>query len=166
MTCIKPPQRLLQEWQEEHGVEGLLDPQFQEYVDDVWRTLKVTDEESQDNMNNAMLRKGAEALGYRENVDFFTVHRNVEGCKQRCKFCPYGCIYSAKQSTILNYLPAAHHNGARFLFNTKADNIVVRDGTARGVEATYTKDDTRHKITVRSKTVVAAGGPSRPPPSY
>ncbi|MFQ5871902.1 MAG: GMC family oxidoreductase N-terminal domain-containing protein [Candidatus Geothermarchaeales archaeon] len=163
MTCMRPPRSLLDEWQEKHGVAGLLDQEFQAYVDEVWKTLRVTDAESQDNGSNAMIRKGCEALGYREDVDFFTVDRNVEGCEQRCTFCPYGCIYSAKQSTILNYLPKAYHDGARFLFNTRADRIIIHDGAAKGVEATFSEGETRFKIRIDSKMVVVAGGAVQTP---
>jgi choline dehydrogenase-like flavoprotein len=155
---MRPPSEVLQEWETEFGVTGLMGREFQAYTDEVWDTLKVNKTESQMNRNNRALWDGCKALGYREGVDFETIERNAVGCKERCDFCTYGCVYSCKQATILNYLPMAFHNGARFIFNTRADQIVVERGVAKGVEANYFDGTRNVPVSVNAKVVVAACG--------
>lgn len=157
-TCLKPPVAVLREWEDVYGVQDVTSPEFQGYVDEVWKALKVNTAESQRNPNNDVLWRGCKALGYTEGVDFELISRNAVGCSSRCMYCPYGCAYSAKQSTILNYLPEAYLRGAQFLFNTEVDYIVIRDGTATGIEATHTRNGKTLGIHVDAKIVVAAAG--------
>lgn len=157
-TCLKPPMAVLKQWEDVYGVRDVASAQFQGYLDEVWNTLQVSTAESQRNPNNDALWRGCQALGYTEGVDFELISRNAVGCASRCTYCPYGCVYSAKQSTILNYLPEAYHYGARFLFNTKVDYILLREGTTTGVKATHTRNGRPLQIRVDAKIVVAAAG--------
>ncbi|MCL5068440.1 MAG: GMC family oxidoreductase N-terminal domain-containing protein [Thaumarchaeota archaeon] len=165
MTCIRPPQEVLQDWEQNNGIPGLGGSEFKRYVDQIWNTLGVNQSESQMNGNNEILWNGCSALGYKEGVDYERIWRNATGCNSRCAFCSYGCVYSCKQSTILNYLPLAFHNGARFLFNTKIANVIIREGVARGVEGEHSSkiDGKRFRIGIRSKAVVLACGSIKTP---
>jgi choline dehydrogenase-like flavoprotein len=96
-------------------------------------------------------------------VDYDILFRNAKGCQQRCDFCFFGCIYNAKQSTLVTYLPDAYHAGARFLFDTKAGHIVVEGGVAKGVEATYRSEGREIPVHVKAKQVVAAGSALQTP---
>ncbi len=122
-TCLRPPTPVLREWQDTYGIPGLTGPEFAADVDRVWRDLEVNSGESPLNANNEILYRGCTALGYREGTDFHRIERNAVGCQGRCDFCGYGCRYSAKRSTILNYLPRAQAAGARFLFRTTVGQI-------------------------------------------
>src|SRR5206468_3623405 len=110
-----------------------------------------------------VLRRGSESLGYRLGVDYDLIPRNAHGCASRCDFCFFGCVYDAKQSSLVTYLPDAHRAGARFLFDTKADHLIIQGGEVRGVEATF--HDNGHSIPmhVRARTVVAAGSAIQTP---
>ncbi len=125
-------------------------------MEEVWWALKVGPLESQRNWNNEALWQGCKALGYSEGSDYEVISRNAVGCNERCDFCTYGCIYSCKQSTAMNYLPAASMSGAKFLFNTRADVVEIEGGKARGVEASYAGG--RHRVHVKARVVVAACG--------
>jgi choline dehydrogenase-like flavoprotein len=137
MTSLQPPAWILQEWETKYGITELTGPKFTQYIREVEETLHVNTEESQRNPNNDILWQGCQKLGYTENTDFSIIPRNASGCKERCGPCGYGCVYSGKQSTILNYLPDAFQAGARFLFNTRAEHLEIEHGEARGVQAIY-----------------------------
>ena len=157
-TCLKPPQRVLMEWEQEFGVGGLNTPAFASYLDEVWKTIGVNPNESQRNGNNGVLWDGCRTLGYKEGTDYHLIERNAVGCEQRCDYCTYGCIYGAKQSTALNYLPAAQSKGAKFVFDARADRVVIEGGSARGVAATCMAGGRQWRLDVAAKVVVAACG--------
>ena len=157
MIALKPPTWAREEWERDAGMEGVTGPGFEALIDEVWARVHATQEESQVNPGNDALRRGSEALGYTQGVDYDVLFRNAKGCAQRCDFCFFGCIYNAKQSTLVTYLPDAYHAGARFLFHARADHVVVEGGVAKGVEATYRGEGKEIPIHIRAKQVVAAG---------
>lgn len=157
-TCLKPPWTVLQEWESEFGVRGLMGKRFNTYISDVWSKLKVNDAESQMNPNNQVLWDGCRALGYKEGTDFEMIQRNAVGCQQRCGYCTYGCTYASKQSTAMNYLPSAQRSGAKFLFDTRVERVVIEGGTARGVLGTCASGGKSFKVEVKARAVVVACG--------
>src|SRR5881409_1160078 len=163
MTCLKPPPWVREEWERECGLTEVASPTFDSVIDEVWSRLHVNVVESIVNPSNDVLRRGSEALGYRLGVDFDVIPRNANGCGGRCDFCFFGCVYDAKQSTLVTYLPDAYRAGARFLFNTKADSVNIEGGEVRGVEATYQQDGRTIPVHVRARTVVAAGSAVQTP---
>src|SRR3989442_1704591 len=89
--------------------------------------------------------------------------RNASGCEGGCDCCFFGCVYNAKQSALVTYLPDAYRAGARFLFDTKADSVGIEGGEVRGVEATFREDGRTIPVHVRARTVVAAGSAIQTP---
>jgi choline dehydrogenase-like flavoprotein len=163
MTCIRPPAWVREEWERVHGMEGLTSPAFDSAVEEVWTRLNATQAESQVNPSNEALRRGCEALGYSPGSDYDVIYRNAQGCEARCDYCFFGCVYNAKQSTLVTYLPDAFRAGAKFLFQTKADRVVVEGGEARGVEATYRSGDSEIPVHIRAPVVVVAGSALQTP---
>ncbi|MDH2899423.1 MAG: GMC family oxidoreductase [archaeon] len=167
MTCIKPPMEVLKDWESTYGIAGLSGPDFQSEIADVWDTLKVNLSESQRNGNNEVLWRGCNTLGYKEGVDYSQIFRNALDCRERCAYCTYGCSYSCKQSTLLNYLPMAFKNGAKFLFNVKVERVVVENGIARGVEGKFIAANgagrRSYDLKISSKVVVVACGSIKTP---
>jgi choline dehydrogenase-like flavoprotein len=157
-TCLKPPVRVLAEWEGEFGIDGLTGEAFSERLDEVWRRMKVNGGESQRNQNNQVLWEGCQALGFEEGFDFHAIERNAVGCMQRCDYCTYGCIYAAKQSTALTYLPAAQQSGARFVFNARVEQVVIEGGVARGLVARCAGPGGEHRLELSAKAVVVACG--------
>jgi len=163
MTCIKPPSDVLKNWEQDFGIAGLTGKEFSSIVEEIWKLLKVNLDESQLNFNNEALLRGCQSLGYREGPDFERIWRNAVDCRERCAFCTYGCVYSCKQSTIMNYLPMAFKNGARFLFDTKVELIIVEQGAAKGIEAKTSCNGKAVNIRVHAKVVVLACGSIKTP---
>ncbi len=157
-TCLRPPARILSEWAREFGIEGVTGQLFASYVDEVWKTMGVNAEESQRNGNNSVLWEGSRALGYDEGTDYHLIERNAIGCDQRCDYCTYGCIYAAKQSTAMNYLPTAQKKGARFVFDARVESVTIEGGEAKGVVATCRSGEKDVRLDVKSRVVVAAAG--------
>ena len=157
-TCLKPPRRVLAEWEKGFGVGGLPDPTFDSYLDEVWKTMGVNGDESQMNGNNAVLWDGCRSLGYEEGPDYHLIERNAIGCEERCDYCTYGCIYAAKQSTAVTYLPAAQRKGAKFVFDARVERVVIEGGSARGVTAACTSNGKTWRLDVAARAVVAACG--------
>ena len=104
------------------------------------------------------MREGCLALGW--HID--AMPRNVRGCDQgeTCGYCGLGCRLGAKQSVTKTWLSDAAGVGARMVIKTRAKRVFVEDGEARGVEA-GTIDG--HRVTVRSRAVVAACGAIQTP---
>ena len=163
MTCLRPPRWAREEWEREYGLAGVASPAFDSFIDEVWSRLHVNVDESLVNPSNDVLRRGSEALGYRLGVDYDVIPRNASGCEGRCDFCFFGCVYNAKQSALVTYLPDAYRAGARFLFDTKADSVGIEGGEVRGVEATFREDGRTIPVHVRARTVVAAGSAIQTP---
>jgi hypothetical protein len=155
---LKPAERVLTEWEREFGIDGVSGPTFSAYLDEVWQKLRVNATESQRNANNQVLWDGCRSLGYSEGVDYRVIERNAVGCQQRCDFCTYGCIYACKQSTALTCLPSAQARGARFLFDTRVERVVIDGGLAKGVSAIFASGGRTHRVDVAARAVVVACG--------
>lgn len=163
MTCLRPRQWAREEWERDAGMKGLTSPEFETTLDEIETRLGVGTRESTVNPCNDVLRVGSEALGYKPGTDYDLIRRNARGCEDRCDFCFFGCVYSAKQSTLVTWLPDAYRAGAKFLFDTKADAILVREGEATGVEATYRGRGMEVPVHVKARIVVAAGSALQTP---
>jgi len=163
MTCLRPPRWAREEWERDAGMAGVASPAFDSILDEVEARIHVTKEESVLNPSNDALRMGCKALGYRLGADYEVIPRNARGCEARCDFCFFGCIYNAKQSALVTFLPDAYHAGAQFLFDTKADAILIEGGEARGVQAVYRGGDREVPVQVRARAVVAAGSALQTP---
>ena len=163
MTSLRPPSWAREEWARDHGLADVNASSFDALLDEVTTRIHVNTDESVINPSNDALRRGCDALGYRMGVDYDVIPRNARGCDARCDFCFFGCVYEAKQSPLVTYLPDAYRAGARFLFDTKADVILVHGGEARGVEATFRAGGREVPVHIRARAIVAAGSAVQTP---
>lgn len=156
-TCFRTPDRVLQRWGSEDGIDAI-DPDtmrpFFERVEKILHVRSVPEELLGE--NGRVFRRGVETLG----LHGAPMQRNINGCRG-CGVCVFGCPSDAKQSTHLNYLPRAQRHGAGILSNARAQRVIVEEGRARGVEARMVDPDTGAvgpRLLVRSKVVVLAAG--------
>jgi choline dehydrogenase-like flavoprotein len=147
---LRTPPDVLDEWEREHGLEGVTAPAFQQGFDLAERRMAVNTLDSIPNQNNAALKRGCEALGYHWDP----IPRNASGCEQRCGGCQFGCPYGRKRTALLTFLQDAHDHGARIIAGCRVERVVVEHGRAAGVEAQVAG----HRVVVRAPAVVVAGG--------
>lgn len=154
-TSLRPGTDILAEWEGQRGIDGLTGPEFGDALEAVERRLSVNTEDSRHNPNNQALWDGATALGYRVEV----TPRNVRGCTE-CGPCAYGCASGAKQDALATFVQDAAEGGAHIIVRCAAERIVARAGAVTGVEATISDPESgrRHRLDVRCRTVVLAGG--------
>jgi choline dehydrogenase-like flavoprotein len=155
-TCFRTPDRVLERWGSEWGIEGIDPGSMRPYFDRVERILHVKPvPEELLGQNARVFRRGVEALG----LHGAPILRNIEGCRG-CGVCAFGCPSDAKQSTHISYLPRAQRHGATIFGRCRAERILVEGGRAVGVEASLTDEKGEPKATlrIRSKIVVLAAG--------
>ena len=156
-TSLPTPEAVRSEWAERSGCRHFLSDSFSASLTAVASRLGVGTLESQVNGNNAALRRGCAALGYR----WALLPRNARGCDlSQCGFCTFGCRLGGKQATPNTFLQDAQRHGAtQIIVSCSADRVLRRNGSVVGVAATATaKDGRRLPVEVRAKTVVVAAG--------
>lgn len=157
-TSLRTPPAIRDEWAERSGCAHFADASFTRSLDAVEERLGVSTAESTVNPNNALLRDGCEALGYR----WTTLPRNARGCDAaQCGNCVFGCRHGGKQSTAVTYLlDAQRHGETGVVVHCRAERVVVEQGRVTGVAATATDPATgrRHAVSVRAARVVVAAG--------
>jgi choline dehydrogenase-like flavoprotein len=158
MTCLPPLPAARREWAREAGIPGAEGPEFDRAYSSVVERMHVSPAESAVNPSNDALRRGCQALGYREGPDWGVMSRNAVGCESRCGFCTFGCPYFTRQSALLTFLADALRAGTRLYASTRAEEIEVEGGRVRGVSAVYTGGDRPRSVRVRAGTVVVAAG--------
>jgi long-chain-alcohol oxidase len=130
---------------------------FTRSLDAVCERLGVNTDNNELSRREQVFGRGLERLGW--HCD--RMPRDVLGCDPReCGWCGFGCRRGAKQSTVKTWLADAHAAGARILVRTQARRVLVSGGAAQGVEAVT---DDGHRVTVRSRAVVAACGSIQTP---
>jgi choline dehydrogenase-like flavoprotein len=151
-TSWKTPEPVLREWAQVSGVDAFASGELEESLDVVSQRLHVNLDSSASGPRDELMENGLKRLGW--HVD--SMPRNVKGCSQdeACGFCTYGCRIGAKQTSLLTYLQEAADRGARMVTGADVRKVSIDDGRATGVEAVVGT----HKVTVKARAVVAAGG--------
>jgi len=158
MNCIRTPQRIRDEWAQEHGLEGLDSDDFvRDHIDVVMERLGANTEATKQNGTHQKLMAGLDAMG----IEHRPIVRNAEvhDDPEFCGYCPAGCQQGCKRSAMKTWLQDASDAGARCVVGCHADRVSVSDGVATGIEATVTQaDGSTTKLTVEAPTVVVACG--------
>jgi long-chain-alcohol oxidase len=156
-TSFATPDHVRAEWAE-HGVPAFAGPEFEASVGAVSERLGVNQEHNTPGERDRLLQEGAQTLGWSSGAQ----PRNVRACAQgkECGYCGLGCRVGAKMSTTKTWLADAHGRGTRLVVRTRVDRVIVEQGAARGVEGRTVGG---HRLTVRSRAVVAACGAIQTP---
>ncbi len=157
-NCVRPALRVRQEWAA-HGIEGIDTDDFDRHLDAVTARMGANDRCSDLNGPHQRMTEGAKALGWSihsatRNVDPETYDAALAGYTQ------FGDVTGSKRGTLTTFLVDAYDRGARIVVNARAQRVLVTDGRATGIEATWTDPvtgDTR-SFEVRAPDVVVACG--------
>ena len=157
-NCLRTYPWVREEWERDHGLEGLAGAEFDRILDVVSERVNVTDRCSDWNPNTQTLGAGCEAAG----IDFRRVTRNADEATyspETAGFMGFGDQSGAKLGTLKTWLQDAADAGARFVVDCRVERVLVEHGRAAGVEGTYTDEEGRTaRVVVRAPTVVVAAG--------
>ena len=158
MNCIRTPDLVREDWVREFGLDGLDGPQYGLYLDEVEKRLKVNSETAYFNSMNLRMREGCQRLDYLTKQT--RINWDPEGFQPlMAGYTGFGDQTGAKQTVRRTFLLDAYRSGAQIMVHCKADRILVEQGRASGVEATYSDPQGRQaKVTVRAPQVVVACG--------
>lgn len=147
-----------EEWAR-HGLQDIATDAFDRHLDEIWERLSVNDGCSELNPSQEAMRRASERLGW----EFATVNRNWDPERHdpaTAGYMGFGDQSGAKQSTLRTYLQEAADHGARIVVGASATRVLVEDGRAAGIEATWAEPPTGRsgRLTVRAPQVVVACG--------
>ncbi len=155
-ASFSPPQSLLAEWEQDHGLEGLTGSEFAGHIRAVCDRLGVNTDVSQHSRQTDALLRGCRSLGYVHDI----IPRNVTGCAQdECGWCGFGCPTGGKNSVLKTYLADAAEAGAEIVVGCFVERVLIENGTAVGAAGWVTDSQgNQHPLTVRARLVVVAAG--------
>ena len=158
MTSIPIPDRVRNEWEELHGVEGIASAGFKKDLKSVLSEIGAQPSAEIPPKDAAILR-GAEVRGWSgENIQM-----NRAECDD-CGTCGFGCKRGSKQSTLRLHLPQALEAGAHLIPDCKAERLIITNGAVRGAITTYgTRAGTPRTLEIVAPQVVVSGGALRTP---
>ena len=160
-TCIPASGSVRDEWQREHGIDGLTGPAWADDVAALESELGVS-ETIHVPPKDAVILRGARELGW----EAAPTRRNASACVD-CGSCPFGCRRGSKRSGIRAHLARAAAAGARVVAGAHVTRVLIDDGRATGVEAQIGAEvdgsGRGRRLIVRAPAVVVAGGALRTP---
>ena len=155
-TCFRGPDRVLNRWASEFGVEGARLDEMVPHYEPIEEFLSVRPVPWELLGPNGMAaHRGAVALGYSGGP----LLRNITNC-HGCGQCAFGCPTDAKQAMHVSFLPRAQRAGARVYSRCRVERLEIEDGKATGVTASLLGPDDRRKGSIRitaDHVIVCAG---------
>ncbi|EOA29584.1 hypothetical protein CARUB_v10013046mg [Capsella rubella] len=167
-ACIKTPKTVLQEWSEDQKIPFFGTKEYVLAMEAVWERMGVTEKCEMESLQNQVLRKGCENLGF--NVE--NVPRNSSE-KHYCGSCGYGCRQGDKKGSDRTWLVDAVSHGAVILTGSKAERFILEKNCSNkggkkmkclGVVAKSLNGNIEKKIKIEAKVTVSAGGALLTPP--
>jgi choline dehydrogenase-like flavoprotein len=157
-NCLRTYDWVREEWERDHGLEGLAGAEFDRHLDEVSARIGVTDQCSDANGPNQRIYDAAQKLG----IDARVITRNADPEKYDADLAGlmgFGDVTGAKLGTLKTYLQDAADAGARFVVQCHVDRVLVEHGRAAGVEGTYVDaSGVTSRVVVRAPQVVVAAG--------
>ncbi|MGO4257728.1 GMC family oxidoreductase [Marmoricola sp. RAF53] len=156
-TSFRTPDRVRAEWAA-LGTPQFVEDEYADAMDAVCERLGVNTEHDLAAPRDAVLERGAKALGWHSAA----MPRNVKGCDMgvECGRCGMGCRIGAKQSVTKTWLEDAAAAGARIYTGVRARTVTTSNGRATGVVGVSADG---HHVTVRARAVIAAAGAIQTP---
>jgi len=158
MTSIPIPDRVRDDWEEQHGVTGVASAAFKGDLSDVLREVGAQPSEKMPPKDAALIR-GAEGRDWSGEK----IQMNRAECGD-CGTCTFGCKRGSKQSTLRLHLPQALEAGAHLIPDCKAERLIISNGAVRGAVTTYgTRAGAPRTLEIIAPQVVVSGGALRTP---
>ncbi|MBS8240399.1 GMC family oxidoreductase [Marinobacter lipolyticus] len=120
-SSFRTPEPTLNYWADRFGLESLRPEAMKPWFDGREQRHTIAPWLTDPNVNNDVLRRGCEQLGYSWQV----IPRNVKGC-WNLGYCGVGCPTNAKQGALTTTIPAALDNNARLFHGLRADRLVMK----------------------------------------
>lgn len=154
--CFDPPERVLDRWRRDFGVDGITKESLAPCVAKVRFVLNVQRiQDHEINMNAQIMQRGVKKLGLTGDV----FEHNRTGCLQS-GFCMVGCSYDRKQNMHITYVPRALSFGALLYPNARIDALYLRGREIVSAQGTIgnTGSGDSFRLNVRARVFVVAGG--------
>lgn len=156
-SSFRTPPEVLAHWDKQFGLADLNEAAMAPWFAQAEERLGVSTWAADPNVNNTILKRGAEKLG----IKVPTMRRNVKAC-WNLGSCGLGCPTNAKQSMLITTIPVALDHGATLLVQTRAQAFDIADGKEiRSLRCQPVALDgavTGADITVKARHYVLAGG--------
>jgi choline dehydrogenase-like flavoprotein len=157
MNCVRTPDLVRQDWAQNFGLQGVDGPDFERYIDIVERRLLVSSQTAYYNSQNLRMREGCKKLGYLSRQT--QINWNPEIFQPlMAGYTGLGDQTGGKMTARRTFLVDAYLDGATIICHCRANRILVEQGRATGVTATYSDQGRTTNILVRAPQVVVAGG--------
>jgi choline dehydrogenase-like flavoprotein len=158
-NCLRTPEWVRDNWAEEFGLKDVATPDYDAHIDAVWERLGVNSDCSDFNGPHLRMRAGADALGW----SFTTLNRNADPeaySPETAGHIGFGDRSGAKRDVRQTYLRDLVDAGGKVIVGCSAKRVLVENGRAAGVEATYTDPATgaTRELTITAPRVVVACG--------
>jgi len=155
-SSFRTPKQTLQYWQDEFQLKNCSESEMAPWFEKMETRLNISPWPVPPNENNAVLSRGAEALG----IPWKTIPRNVLGC-WNLGYCGTGCPTNAKQSMLVTTIPAALEKDTQLIYNAPAEQLIFDDKKQKvlGVKIKTKAGE----LEIKADTfVMAAGGINSP----
>jgi choline dehydrogenase-like flavoprotein len=120
-STFRTPEPTLQHWQNHFGLSEFSQEKMQPWFEEREHALNMEHWLEAPNENNAILKRGCDALGWQSH----TMIRNVKGCLN-LGYCGFGCPTNAKQSMLVTSIPKALDHQASLLTCASADHFTFK----------------------------------------
>lgn len=157
-SSFRTPEATLRHWHHAHGLNGFSAEAMAPWFAAMEQRLGIHPWEASPNENNAILARGARALGIAAQV----IPRNVRGC-WNIGYCGMGCPTGAKQSMLVTTIPAALAQGATLISRLRVEQLIldtkhrVHGLKARAMQANGVHPGQAH-VRIHARHFVLAGG--------
>lgn len=156
-SSFRTPDSTLRHWQEVYGLTDYTTANMAPWFDQAEKRLSVSEWAVPPNLNNDVIRIGAEKMG----ISSAAIPRNVKGC-WNLGSCGLGCPTNAKQSMLVTSIPAALSAGARLFYQTRAQKFEIKRGQIQSLQCVpvHLNGDkvSEQSMRVVAKHYVVAGG--------